>query len=242
MQVRTEELYDTLRGFKRIQETDRVDFDCARCGACCKLYENILLKPFDIFKLSKRLSLAPADFVEGYCELLQDAHSKLPVVKFRKTSGHSGTCPFLRGKKCSVYDARPTSCTLYPLIRIIDPETGGGAYYLPPDMCDKGHSPIPLSEWLGLNKIDGDEESAALWYGWMRDAAQGIAEIFSADSVLPPESKYAFFQFLFAALYLKYDTGADFTEQFNSNRELIGSMTEIYLVDVLMNTLTEGDE
>ena len=242
MKIRSEELYDTLRGFKQFKKDDLIDFSCARCAACCKLYENILLKPFDIFRLSGALSLTPSAFIGEYCTVLQDPLSKLPIVKFRKASGDSEACHFLHDGRCSVHAARPTSCALYPLLRIIDPETHEAAYYLPPDMCDQKQAPIPLSEWLTSNDIEGDEAFSVLWFDWMLGAAKNIEEILSNDTALPAEAKYTFFRFLYAALYLKYDTDGDFTEQFQANRALIDEMANNLLIEALMNTAAGGDE
>ena len=107
---------------------DTFEFACVQCGECCRNREDILLNPFDFFRLCKLKEMGAKDFAEKYCEIYSGYSSKLPIVrvKFRlvydTNDNITGTrCPFL-GKKdnlyyCRVHKAKPFVCFAYPLGR-----------------------------------------------------------------------------------------------------------------------------
>lgn len=79
------------------------EIDCTQCGNCCKAL-TIVPKSSDIHRLSDHLGIDAHDFKEKY--LKQDHEGDL-VFKQRP-------CPFLKGTKCGVYEARPETCRSYP--------------------------------------------------------------------------------------------------------------------------------
>jgi uncharacterized protein len=77
--------------------------DCTQCGNCCS---SLTLVPNskDIKRLSDGLALDPFDFRQKY---LKKDHEGDLVFKQRP-------CPFLKEKKCTVYESRPETCRSYP--------------------------------------------------------------------------------------------------------------------------------
>ena len=95
---------------------DTFEFACVRCGECCRNREDILLNPFDIFRLCKAKEMSVVDFFKKYCELYPGESSKLPlaIIKFRPVYEFGsdrviGTrCPFL-GQKDGLHFCRDRS-------------------------------------------------------------------------------------------------------------------------------------
>lgn len=80
------------------------EIDCLSCANCCKTTSPIF-RDIDILRLSKRLRIKPADFVEEYLRIDEDQDYVL----------QSSPCPFLMDdNKCSVYEDRPKACREYP--------------------------------------------------------------------------------------------------------------------------------
>ena len=62
---------------------DKFRFSCKQCGKCCTEREDILLTPFDLFRLSKKLDMTPNDFVEKYGETyIGDSSRMVITLKF----------------------------------------------------------------------------------------------------------------------------------------------------------------
>ncbi len=90
--------------FRDVHSTAFEEIDCLSCANCCKTTSPIF-RDIDIQRLSKRLRMTPADFVERYLQL---DHENDYVLK-------SSPCTFLQeDNKCSVYEDRPLACREYP--------------------------------------------------------------------------------------------------------------------------------
>lgn len=80
------------------------EIDCLSCANCCKTTSPIF-RDIDIQRLSKRLRMKPATFVDQYLRIDEDHDYVL----------QSSPCPFLMDdNKCSVYEDRPKACREYP--------------------------------------------------------------------------------------------------------------------------------
>jgi uncharacterized protein len=81
------------------------DIDCTRCANCCRV-ATTQVNDRDIERLARFLGMKATDFVRDYTTLTQDEGRVLR----RNEDG----CVFLDGNYCSVYDARPQTCQLFP--------------------------------------------------------------------------------------------------------------------------------
>ena len=80
------------------------EIDCLSCANCCKTTSPIF-RGVDIERLSKRLKISTAEFIENYLQIDSDTDY---VLK-------SSPCFFLQDdNKCSVYEDRPLACKEYP--------------------------------------------------------------------------------------------------------------------------------
>lgn len=97
---------------------------------CAKL--NLILTPYDIIRLKKRLGLTSDLFLERYTTSSVDDGYGIPVVKLKMNDDDNGRCPFVVPEGCSVYEDRPGACRVYPLGRAASKVREGlkaGEYY-----------------------------------------------------------------------------------------------------------------
>ena len=83
---------------------------------CCRRLK-LLLTPYDILRLKKRLGLNAEDFVDDYCDMQLDENRGLPMMYLKMSDTEEGTCPFVSSEGCKIYEDRPAACRIYPLAR-----------------------------------------------------------------------------------------------------------------------------
>jgi Fe-S-cluster containining protein len=81
---------------------------------CCGNIK-IVLTPYDILKIRKRLDMEAADFLHTYTEPTYLEKTDFPGVMIKLTE--EGRCPFIKSKTegCRIYSDRPTACRYYPV-------------------------------------------------------------------------------------------------------------------------------
>jgi Fe-S-cluster containining protein len=83
-------------------------FECQGSGHCCTSrgeYGYVYLTRDDRKRMAEHLEMPLADFYDKHCEVT-DGHMHL--------KGPDKDCAFLEGKRCTVYEARPTQCRTWP--------------------------------------------------------------------------------------------------------------------------------
>ena len=118
----------------RVTPSDKIRFRCTLCGACCRnVKETVPVDCKDAFYLTKHLRDLGMDiycvdqFLEQYAEpaLLDECGF---FVYFLKSVGEDNACIFLKDNRCSVQEAKPLACRLYPFM--VDPNESGSFSYL----------------------------------------------------------------------------------------------------------------
>lgn len=127
---------DTSRPQERVMTWDDVfTFKChpgIDCFNSCCRDVTIFLHPLDVIRLRKVLNISSEDFLEQYTHRVVSQRSGLPAVVLKMAENEAKTCPFVTDEGCSVYEARPYSCRLYPL----DTEQGVEyTFIVDPDRC-----------------------------------------------------------------------------------------------------------
>lgn len=205
---------------KFLKKEDTFAFHCTCCGACCRHREDILLSAYDIVRLQKTLKLTFGEFVERYCDLYIGSESKLPLVQL-KPFGKNNVCRFLLRGKCSVHHAKPTVCALFPLGRMINPETLEIRYFLQEVDCGTKGRIHKVEDWLR----DGFEEEAEECFKLWSQILSVLGDFIRANQSLCSDNAYNLF---YAALYDSYNCEGHYQEQF---KERLKKVTE--LVDIL---------
>ena len=93
------------RRFKTIAQDTQDSIDCTACANCCRV-ATTQITDRDAAQLARHLGMRLNDFLRDYTVKTEDEG----VVLRRTENG----CIFLEGNLCSVYDARPATCELFP--------------------------------------------------------------------------------------------------------------------------------
>jgi Fe-S-cluster containining protein len=107
----------------RLGPDSRFTFRChkdVKCFTQCCRGINIILTPYDIIRLKKRLGLSSEEFLAIYTEPQMLEKTDIPVVTLKLldeegVDAGARPCPFVRPEGCLVYEDRPASCRYYPL-------------------------------------------------------------------------------------------------------------------------------
>jgi Fe-S-cluster containining protein len=81
---------------------------------CCGNIK-IVLTPYDILQMRKRLNMGAAEFLHVYTEPTYLEKTDFPGVTIKLTE--EGRCPFIKSKTegCMIYTDRPSACRYYPV-------------------------------------------------------------------------------------------------------------------------------
>ncbi len=93
-------------------------FSCHKDLSCftqCCSDVNILLTPYDIIRLKKRLNLSSGELLERHTIRVTRENLGLPLVFLKMKDDKEKTCPFVCPDGCMIYEDRPWSCRSYPL-------------------------------------------------------------------------------------------------------------------------------
>ncbi len=92
---------------------------------CCRDLK-LLLTPYDVLRLKKRLALDASDFHEVHTRTEFDEQRGFPMVFLEMKTDERKTCPFVSQKGCIVYEDRPAACRTYPIARASRMHRGHG--------------------------------------------------------------------------------------------------------------------
>jgi len=107
--------------YRPISPDQTFSFSCNRKISCfneCCRDLNQLLAPYDILRLKNRLGLSSTDFLKRFTKEHTGPESGLPIIVLKPDASESAKCPFVKTDGCSVYEDRPASCRMYPLMRV----------------------------------------------------------------------------------------------------------------------------
>ncbi len=144
---------------------DRFHFAChpkVPCFNACCADLRLIITPYDILRMKRRLGIPAREFVEGYTVSAHGEHSLFPMLRLRMREEGRRACPFVREEGCSIYEDRPGACRLYPLGRAASFAWGRGqpqeAYF----MVEEAHC-------LGFR-----HEREWSVGGWLKDQGVGL--------------------------------------------------------------------
>ena len=92
-------------------------FEChpgVSCFTACCHNIKIILTPYDILVLRKRLGIPAHEFVVQYTQPTYLEKTDMPGVQI-KLKEDTGGCPFVTPEGCIVYSDRPSACRYYPV-------------------------------------------------------------------------------------------------------------------------------
>lgn len=174
--MRREGTLETFSDGKLYEKDDRVKADCLECmgcSDCCHGMGNtVQLDPLDIHRLKKKLGI---DF-EG---LLQEKKVELTladtfILPSLKINEKKDSCVFLNEYgRCSIHDARPGICRLFPLGRYYHDRRF--SYFLQIHECSmKERREVKVCDWMDTPKLDTYEEFVTNWHYLLKDLEEWI--------------------------------------------------------------------
>ncbi len=140
------------------------------CYMTCCRDQNLILYPFDIIRLKKKLGISSTEFLEMYAMVGRGHNPFFPSVMLKMAENPERTCPFLGPEGCSVYLDRPNACRTYPLERAVDRDSSKGRpeefYFMTNHEYCKGHAEDQewtVKEWLRNERLLEDNLQLDAW-------------------------------------------------------------------------------
>ncbi len=102
---------------KKLTLDSSLQFQChpgVSCFTACCGGIKIVLTPYDILTLCKRLEMPAHQFLQEYAQPVYLEKTDMPGVMI-KLREDNNKCPFVTSEGCSVYSDRPTACRYYPV-------------------------------------------------------------------------------------------------------------------------------
>lgn len=151
-----------------------LQFEChpgVSCFTACCHNIKIILTPYDILVLRKRLNIPAHELITQYTEPTYLEKTDMPGVQL-KLVGEKKACPFVTPEGCTVYEDRPTACRYYP-VGMADFHEGGTDdaeeekffFIVKEDHC-KGHEEPKkwtIREWRADQGVDLRDEMNKEW-------------------------------------------------------------------------------
>ena len=138
--------------------------------ACCHNIK-IILTPYDILTLCKRLGIPAHEFITEYTIPTYLEKTDMPGVQL-KLRGEKNGCPFVTPEGCTVYTDRPSACRYYP-VGMADFHEGGTNdagedkfFFLVKEPHCKGHEEPKkwtIGEWRADQGVDLRDEMNKEW-------------------------------------------------------------------------------
>lgn len=207
----------SLPPIKPVQSKDRVPYRCSLCGNCCRnVKDQLMLEPLDACRLARFLR------VRGQAEYLEDVYScyahpdvidSYPIFLLNTTSPND-TCVFLKDGRCSIYEARPKVCRLYPFT--VDFGQRGRAFEV--YQCLDRHAAhfsggqVQVKDWMYQNFSREDKE-------FLTAESTALPDLNRLLKSLGPEGlEHELFHVLYY-IYFNYDLEQPFMPQYVKNME-----------------------
>lgn len=110
----------SMKSVEPVQLTpqSRFTFRCHKGIACftkCCSNIAIMLTPYDILRLKRKLGMLSGDFLQRYTYTRIDEKTSHPFVFLTMHEDADKKCPFVSAEGCTVYSDRPANCRYYPV-------------------------------------------------------------------------------------------------------------------------------
>lgn len=189
---------DQLPG-KRVDGKTAFSFKCHSGLSCfnqCCRNLNLMLYPYDVVRLKKRLEISSDRFLTDYTDVVLRPSSYFPEILLKMSENEQRTCPFLTPSGCSVYPDRPDACRSFPIEQGVmfkgKTDVPEFVYFFrPPDFCLGRHEETSWTPetWLG--------DQDAVIYQKMTVEWAKLKRLFSSDpwegrGMESPKAKMAF--------------------------------------------------
>ena len=199
-----------------VRPKDWVPFRCRLCGNCCRnLRGNLMPEQIDAYRLARFLrERGEVEYMEDfytrytYPDMLEDF---FPVFLIN-TVDPDDSCVFLKDGRCSVYEARPRVCRLYPFTAF--PGQRGKAFHffqcMDSNSAHFSDGKILVKDWMYQNFSREDREFLTAESDTLLELGR-LLKAMSTDG-----RKENLFQILYYRYY-NYDLDQPFMPQYKEN-------------------------
>ncbi|MEJ2183284.1 MAG: YkgJ family cysteine cluster protein [Nitrospirota bacterium] len=102
----------------RLDPETRFKFRCypgIGCFTRCCSNIDIMLTPYDVLRMTRRLGISSEEFLDTYTTMRIDEKSSHPYAYLKLKDDDDRLCPFVTPEGCTIYTDRPASCRYYPV-------------------------------------------------------------------------------------------------------------------------------
>jgi Fe-S-cluster containining protein len=182
---------------------------------CCRELE-LVLTPYDVLRLRKKLALSSADFINRYIVLEQEENDVFPRLYLGMVDDGRANCPFVDPAGCMVYEDRPGACRAYPV--------GRGVTLAPDGRQQEMHVLVKENHCLGFG--EPQSYSVAEWfhnqglseYNVMNDKVMSLLyheQARQGTRLTPGQTDFFLLAFYKLDEFKEFVSGADFLTRFN---------------------------
>lgn len=261
------EVFDAVRGGSddpvtpvRLSSADTFPFRCHPGVACwnsCCHGADITLTPYDILRLSRRLGVRPAEFLERHAVPAIFDKTAMPVPKLLMGGADgNGACPFVGAEGCGVYDDRPATCRYYPLglvsMKMKDAEAKEDFHFIVRERHCLGHDQAksrPVAEFRREQGVAAYERANRGWVDILMKMASWNTLGGPGGKAPTPQTRKMFFmattdvdafrRFVFGTRFLElYEIDAQVAERLKSDDEALLQLAYDWLKAILFNEPT----
>lgn len=121
-------------------------FKCTECGQCCTGAPGyVWVTEQEIASMAKLLNI-PVDLFKR--QYLRQRNNRYALVE-KKSQNHD--CIFLKGKKCTIYQARPAQCRTFPFWK--ENLNSEESWKLAAEACEGIHDQAPLIPYQIIQEL-----------------------------------------------------------------------------------------
>lgn len=211
---------DFLSTTFQLSSKERVPFKCIGCGECCRhVRQSVPVESLDAFRLTKLLKATNADinciddFLERYTEMALMDECGYFMFMLRVTEPDDA-CVFLKDNRCTVHDANPRACRIYPFVAGPD-ERGGFEYLVSKEKTHHFKGPtVQVKSWMKKHFSFEDRDFVQMDYG----SAKKIAWLMRR---VPEERQRQAVLLFWRYKYSDFDLEQPFLEQYQHNMQAL---------------------
>jgi Fe-S-cluster containining protein len=234
-----------LEEYPRLGPGDSFRFSChpgLPCFNKCCADVNIVLTPYDVLRMKRRLGISSTEFLEKYTLLPISKEMKTPLVLLRMSEDEGKSCQFLTEQGCGIYSDRPWPCRMYPLGLAAQRDTPDGwrgerfYFLLQEDGCEgfREQKEWKVGDWLEDQGLDEYDE----WGEAFKELS--LHEYFEEGGVLAPEKMHMLFtacydldkfrEFVFdSTLLQRFEVDEDLVEEMRYDDEALLRFAYLWL-------------
>jgi uncharacterized protein len=162
-----------INNYDRLGLDDTFKFKCSKGLACfthCCGDVSIVLTPYDIIRMKKRVGLDSDEFLKQYTISPFTTEQPIPIVLLKMRDDEYRRCQFVEEDGCTIYEDRPWPCRMYPVglaSHASDDKSGEQDFHfilkeMPCEGFDDGDD-MTIREWLADQGMDEYNEQGELF-------------------------------------------------------------------------------